>query len=40
MTLHLPSTLAIGGSSNVDKLSSTHPIPIMLVAMSSMRKRE
>ena len=36
VTLHLPWSLAVGGSSNVDKMSSTHPNPIPSVAMSSM----
>ena len=40
MTLHLPSSLAVGGSLNVDKMSSAHPNMVPSVAMSSMRKRE
>ena len=40
MTLHLPWSLADGGSSKVDKMSSTHPNIIPSVAMSSMRQRE
>ena len=40
MTLHLPSSLVVGGSSNVDKMSFTHPNMIPLVSMSSMRQKE
>ena len=40
MTLHLPSTLVVGGSSNVDKMSYTHPTLTPSVSMSSMRQRE
>ena len=37
-TLHLPWSLAVGGSSKVDKMSSTHPNSILLIGMSSMRQ--
>ena len=40
MTLYLPSALVVGGSSNVDKMSSTYLNLIPSVAMSSMRQRE
>ena len=40
MTLHLPSARAVGGTLNVDKMSSAHPNPIPSVAMSSRRKKE
>ena len=40
MTVHLPSSLVVGGSSKVDKMSSTHPNLIPLVAMSYLRQRE
>ena len=40
VTLHLPWSLADGGSSKDDKMSSTHPNPILLVIMSSMRQME
>ena len=40
MTLHLPSALAVGRSSNVDKMSSTHLNLIPSVAISSMRQKE
>jgi hypothetical protein len=40
VTLHLLSLLAVGGSSNVDKMTSTHPNMILSVAMSFMRQNE
>ena len=40
MTLHLPWSLTVGGSSKVDKMSFTHPNPISLVVMSCMTQRE
>jgi hypothetical protein len=40
VTLHLPWSLANGRSSKVDKMSSIHPNPILLVAMSSVSKRK
>ena len=40
MTLHLPSSLEDGGSSTVDKMSSTHPNLILSDVMSSMSQRE
>ena len=40
MTFHLPSTLTVGGSSNVDNMSSTHPNLIPSVAKSYMRQKE
>ena len=40
MTVHLPLALEVGGSLNVDKMSSTHPNSIFSVAMSYMRKKD
>ena len=40
VTAHLPSTLVVSGSSNIDKMSSTHPNLIPSVVMSSMRQKE
>ena len=40
VTLHLPLALTVGGSSNIDQMSYTHPNYILSVAMSSMRQEE
>jgi hypothetical protein len=40
VTLHLPSSLAIGESSKVDKMSSSHPNLIPSVSMRSMIQRK
>ena len=40
VTVHLPLALEVGGSLNVDKMSSTHPNSIFSVAMSYMRKKD
>ena len=40
MTLHLPSTLVVGGTLNIKKMIFAHPNLMLSVTMSSMRQEE